>query len=234
MTFSNPLFDSNDDFTFSDDKSLSDEDVPEENVKIYSNPLFEFKNEYISSDVNPLFDEVLENIRVVRTLHCLSNLDESALLVTPLSDFNEDECSDPGGDVDEIEFLLRRDPSTPKMSVVSILEGFTDESHLEENDDLIFIEFFFLILPHMVGIVFSSLSPPGVRDIIFDHTGLAPRLFIFLTLNSPVAYEYSDGRLPPDYEVSRARRFCPLVSLEALILRLLLYWEANPISLLID
>ncbi|GJT55191.1 hypothetical protein Tco_0990245 [Tanacetum coccineum] len=57
VTFSNPLFDSNDDFTSSDDESLSDEDVPEENVKIYSNPLFEFDDEYISSDVNPLFDE---------------------------------------------------------------------------------------------------------------------------------------------------------------------------------
>ncbi|GKF46217.1 hypothetical protein Tco_0136019, partial [Tanacetum coccineum] len=61
MTFSNPLFDSND-FTSSDDKSLSDEDVPEDNVKIYSNPLFEYDDEYISSDVNPLFDEVLEDI----------------------------------------------------------------------------------------------------------------------------------------------------------------------------
>ncbi|GKF01743.1 hypothetical protein Tco_0028666, partial [Tanacetum coccineum] len=54
ITFSNPLFDSND-FTSSDNKSLSDEDVPED-VKIYSNPLFEFDDEYISSDVNPLFD----------------------------------------------------------------------------------------------------------------------------------------------------------------------------------
>nr|GEU96757.1 hypothetical protein [Tanacetum cinerariifolium] len=44
------------------DESLFDEDVPEENVKIYSNPLFEFDDEYISSDVNPLFDEVLEDI----------------------------------------------------------------------------------------------------------------------------------------------------------------------------
>ncbi|GKG19492.1 hypothetical protein Tco_0376591, partial [Tanacetum coccineum] len=39
MTFSNPLFDSNDDFTSSDDKSLFDDDVQEDNVKIYSNPL---------------------------------------------------------------------------------------------------------------------------------------------------------------------------------------------------
>ncbi|GJR11264.1 hypothetical protein Tco_0793916 [Tanacetum coccineum] len=62
VTFSNPLFDSNDDFISSDDESLSDEDFPEDNVKIYSNPLFEFNDEYISSDVNPLFNEVLEDI----------------------------------------------------------------------------------------------------------------------------------------------------------------------------
>ncbi|GJQ95196.1 hypothetical protein Tco_0006335 [Tanacetum coccineum] len=113
-------------------------DIPEENVKIYSNPLFEFDDEYISSDVNPLFDEVLENIESKDSY--VSNLDEPGLLVIPLSDLNEDECFDPGGDVDEIEFLLRRDPSTPKMSIVSILEGFTDEPPLEENDDLFDLE----------------------------------------------------------------------------------------------
>ncbi|GJZ92749.1 hypothetical protein Tco_0664814 [Tanacetum coccineum] len=37
-TFSNPLFDADDDFSSSDDKSFSDEDVPKE---IYSNPLFD-------------------------------------------------------------------------------------------------------------------------------------------------------------------------------------------------
>ncbi|GKD01188.1 hypothetical protein Tco_1171462, partial [Tanacetum coccineum] len=56
VTFSNPLFDLNDDFTSSDDESLSDKDVLKDNMKIYSNPLFEFDDEYISSDVNPLFD----------------------------------------------------------------------------------------------------------------------------------------------------------------------------------
>nr|GEW03793.1 hypothetical protein [Tanacetum cinerariifolium] len=42
MTFSNPLFNSNDDFISSGDESLSDEDISKDNVKIYSNPLFEF------------------------------------------------------------------------------------------------------------------------------------------------------------------------------------------------
>nr|GEU53484.1 hypothetical protein [Tanacetum cinerariifolium] len=90
MTFSNPLFDSNDDFTSSDDESLSDEDVPEDNVKIYSNPLFEFDDDYISSDVNPLFDEVLEDIEGKVSYD--PNLDEPTLLVTPLAEANEDEC----------------------------------------------------------------------------------------------------------------------------------------------
>nr|GEX83162.1 hypothetical protein [Tanacetum cinerariifolium] len=40
-TFSNPLFDYNDDFTSSDDESLSDEDVPMEDFKVYSNPFFD-------------------------------------------------------------------------------------------------------------------------------------------------------------------------------------------------
>ncbi|GJZ36504.1 hypothetical protein Tco_0582695 [Tanacetum coccineum] len=106
-TFSNLLFDSNDDFTSSDDESLFDEDVPKD-INIES------KDSYVS------------------------NLDEPALLVTPLSDFNEDECFDPGGDVDEIEFLLHRDPS--KISVAYILKGFTDEPPFEENDDLFDLE----------------------------------------------------------------------------------------------
>ncbi|GKG38981.1 hypothetical protein Tco_0460693, partial [Tanacetum coccineum] len=74
VTLSNPLFDANDNFISSDDKSLPEEDVPEENFKIYSNPLFEFDEEYISSDVNPLFNEVLEDIESKDSY--VSNLDE--------------------------------------------------------------------------------------------------------------------------------------------------------------
>ncbi|GJV62565.1 hypothetical protein Tco_1473393 [Tanacetum coccineum] len=77
VTFSNPLFNDNDDFTSSDDESLLEEDVPEENFKIYSNLLFEFDDEYISSDVNPLFNKVLEDIESEDSY--VSKLDEPAL-----------------------------------------------------------------------------------------------------------------------------------------------------------
>nr|GFB75654.1 hypothetical protein [Tanacetum cinerariifolium] len=47
-TFSNPIFNDNDDFTSSDDESLSNEDVSIEEFKVYSNPLF--NDEEIHSD----------------------------------------------------------------------------------------------------------------------------------------------------------------------------------------
>ncbi|GJS49705.1 hypothetical protein Tco_0599826 [Tanacetum coccineum] len=50
-TFSNPLFDSDDDFSSNDDESFSDEDVPNENFKFYSNPIFD--EEIISSKIKP-------------------------------------------------------------------------------------------------------------------------------------------------------------------------------------
>ncbi|GJU71892.1 reverse transcriptase domain-containing protein [Tanacetum coccineum] len=87
VTLSNPLFNSNDDFTSSDDESLPDEDVPKDNLKIYSDPLFEFGDEYISREVNPLFNEELEDIE--RNESCFSNLDDPDLSVTPLSDTNQ-------------------------------------------------------------------------------------------------------------------------------------------------
>ncbi|GJW47653.1 hypothetical protein Tco_0079299 [Tanacetum coccineum] len=60
-TFSNPLFDSNDDFTSSDDESLSDEDVPKENFKIYSNPLFN-DEEIISPKIDPHYFNAESNL----------------------------------------------------------------------------------------------------------------------------------------------------------------------------
>ncbi|GJR14965.1 hypothetical protein Tco_0797617 [Tanacetum coccineum] len=127
-------------------KSLSDEDVPEDNVKIYSNPLFEYDDEYISSDVNPLFDEVLEDIESKDSY--VSNLDEQALLVTPLSDTNEDECFDPGGVIDEIDAFLDIDIST------DLEDGYHDS-----EGDIVYLESL------LINNTIPNLSP----DVFFDH-----------------------------------------------------------------
>nr|GEU62466.1 hypothetical protein [Tanacetum cinerariifolium] len=66
-TFSNPLFDCNDVFTSSDDKSLSNEDVPMENFKIYSNPLFD-DEEIISTKIEEADFDLEEEICLVENL----------------------------------------------------------------------------------------------------------------------------------------------------------------------
>ncbi|GJZ26073.1 hypothetical protein Tco_0570326 [Tanacetum coccineum] len=103
---------------------------PRDDSVTFSNPLFEFDVNFNSSDINPLFDEVLD-------IECKdsydSNLDKSTFLVTPLFDSNKDGCLAPE---DDNEILLHHDPSTPLKSVISILEGFINDSPFEENDDL--------------------------------------------------------------------------------------------------
>ncbi|GKE35201.1 hypothetical protein Tco_1454523 [Tanacetum coccineum] len=119
VAFSNPLFDANDDFTSSDDESLPEEDVQEENFKIYLNPLFEFDEEYIST-----------------------------LLLTPLSDANEDECFDPGGDIDKIDAFLDIDVST------DIEDGYHDS-----EGDIIYLESL------LINDTISNLPP----EVFLDH-----------------------------------------------------------------
>nr|GEU48108.1 ribonuclease H-like domain-containing protein [Tanacetum cinerariifolium] len=60
-TFLNPLFDCNDDFTSSDDKSLSNKDVLMEKFKIYLNPLFNDK-EIISNKIDPNYFNAESNL----------------------------------------------------------------------------------------------------------------------------------------------------------------------------
>nr|GEU84417.1 hypothetical protein [Tanacetum cinerariifolium] len=70
-TFSNHLFDDNDDFTSNDDESLPDEDVPTQEFKIYSNPLYD--DEEINSDeIDPhcfnAESDLIESLRNRNTL----------------------------------------------------------------------------------------------------------------------------------------------------------------------
>ncbi|GJX31616.1 hypothetical protein Tco_0241471 [Tanacetum coccineum] len=151
VIFSNPLFDSNEDFTFSDDESLSEEDVPKETFKIYSNPLFEFDDDFTSSDVNPLFNEVLEDVESKDSFD--SKLAEPTLLISPFSDSNKDECFDPGGD--EIDAFLDLDIST------EIENDFHDS-----EGDIIFLEKLLInnTFPNLPSEVFLDHDPRSLKD----------------------------------------------------------------------
>nr|GFB99173.1 hypothetical protein [Tanacetum cinerariifolium] len=146
-------FVSNNDLTSSDEESLSDEDVLKDNVKINSNPLCEFNDKYISSYVNALFDEVLENIEIKDSYD--SNLEELDLLFTPLFDANEDECFDPGGDIDEIDVFLDDDVST----------DIEDDYHDSEGD-IIYLESLLLndTIFNLPPKVFLDHDPRSFKD----------------------------------------------------------------------
>ncbi|GKB20796.1 hypothetical protein Tco_0854719 [Tanacetum coccineum] len=104
--FSNHLFDSNDDYTSSDDESFSEEDVPVENFKIYSNPFLEFDEEIFSSEINPLYNEVLED-------------PDSIPLGNENDHFNAES--------DLIESLLNKDTVITFPKIDFLLEEFTGE-----------------------------------------------------------------------------------------------------------
>nr|GEU86521.1 hypothetical protein [Tanacetum cinerariifolium] len=181
VTFSNPLFNSNDDFISIDDESLSDEDVPEDKVKNYSYPPFELDDEYIFSDVNPLFDEVLENIESKDSYD--SNLDEPDLLVTPLSDASKDECFDSGGNVDEIN---------------DFKDGYYDsEGDILYLDSLLSDD----TTPNLPSEVFLDRDLRSLSDAPIDNLMFEDKNF---DLEICVKFFYNDC---PDLEASRSRGF---------------------------
>ncbi|GJU88552.1 hypothetical protein Tco_1300975 [Tanacetum coccineum] len=119
MNFSNPLFDSNEILPLVMTSHYPMRTFQKIMLNFYSEPLFKFNDEYTLSDVNPLLMRCLETHR--RTDLMFSNLDEQALLVTPLSDVNKDECFNPGGDIDEIDAFLDMDISTDRILKMIIM-----------------------------------------------------------------------------------------------------------------
>ncbi|GKF17436.1 hypothetical protein Tco_0062354 [Tanacetum coccineum] len=153
-----PIPKESEDSSGSDSESVlpsSDDFSPifEEKSVTFSNPLFEFDDEYIFNDVNPVFDEVLENIESKD--YYVSNLDELALLVIPLSDANEDECFDPGGKINEIDAFLDMDISTD-----------IENNYHDSEGDIIYHESLLIndIIPNLPHEVFLDHDPRSLKD----------------------------------------------------------------------
>ncbi|GKA17083.1 hypothetical protein Tco_0696920 [Tanacetum coccineum] len=126
-TFSNPHFDSNNDFTSSDDESLTNEDVPIENFKIYSNPLFD-NEEIISTKIEPHYfnaeSDLIESLlnRDISTIDLFLAFDDSM----PPGIENDD--YDLEGDIRFLEELLSNDSPLLTENESSNLDHFNDPS----------------------------------------------------------------------------------------------------------
>nr|GEY77409.1 hypothetical protein [Tanacetum cinerariifolium] len=90
---------------------------------------------------------------------------------------------------DDIELLLHHDSSTPKISVVSILEEFTNEPPLEENDDLFDLE---SKKNEWKKILYDApINDLMSEDKIFDPGGDIDKLDAFLEID--VSTDIKDG-----------------------------------------
>ncbi|GKA50185.1 hypothetical protein Tco_0743258 [Tanacetum coccineum] len=182
-TFSNPLFDSNDDFSSSDDESLSNEDVSKENFKIYSNPLCD--NEEI---IFPKID--------THSFNAESNLIDSML--------NRDTNISPKIDCLLEEFsgeLAHIDPIPPGIEKadfdleeeIRLVENLSYDNSSPRPPEELNLE--------IADTIFESLSPPLIP--VEDSDSRMEEIDLFLN---------SDDSMPPgiendDYDSERDIRF---------------------------
>nr|GEW48682.1 hypothetical protein [Tanacetum cinerariifolium] len=179
-TFSNPLFDSYDDSTSSDNESFSDEDVPKENFKIYLNPLFD--EEIISTKIDPHHFNAESDL-----IQSLLNRDTS-IVFSPKFDslleefFGElahidlispeiDEANfDPEEEIHLVEKLLY-DNSSPRppeelnsKNSDDVIESFSPSSIPVEGSDSLMKEVDIFLAP-------DDSIPPGIENDDYDSEG---------------------------------------------------------------
>ncbi|GJY80942.1 hypothetical protein Tco_0493693 [Tanacetum coccineum] len=157
--------DSECDFPFCDDSFPLD--ILGGNSMTFSNPLFDSNDDFTSSDDESLLEE--DDIESKDSY--VSNLDEQALLVTHLSELNEDECFDPGGD--EIEACLTSDSIPPEI----------DDADFNPEGDILLLEKLLsddtsssLPLKELyfedLKVIKSSIdTPPDFKDDYYDSKG---------------------------------------------------------------
>ncbi|GJX33643.1 hypothetical protein Tco_0243498 [Tanacetum coccineum] len=111
-TFSNPLFDSNDDFS-SDDESLSEEEIQKDEFKYFSNPLYDLDDEIITNE------KILPNQK---------DLD----VVIPIPPGIDERCFNAESDL--LESLLNRDSPIESTKIDSIFDEFSLPRPPEESN----------------------------------------------------------------------------------------------------
>nr|GEV18871.1 hypothetical protein [Tanacetum cinerariifolium] len=150
-TFSNPLFYCNDNFTSSDDKSLSNEDVLMENFKIYSNPLFD-DEEIISTKIDLHYFNAESNF-----LESLLNRD--TLIDSSLKfDYLLEEFSGELAHIDPIPPGIKEDDFDLEEAIYLSLSPSPipiedNDSHMEEID---------------LFLAMDELMPPGIENDDYD------------------------------------------------------------------
>ncbi|GJX73620.1 hypothetical protein Tco_0312215 [Tanacetum coccineum] len=190
-TFSNSLFDADDDFSSSDDESFSDKDVPKE---IYSNPLFDEK--IISTKIDPHHfnaeSDLIESLLNRDTLIISSPKFDSILEefsgelahIELISPENDEADFDPEEEIRLVEILLY-DNSSPRPQEEfnsensdAVIESFSPSPIPVEDSDSLMEEIDLFLTP-------GDSMPPGIENDNYDSEGDILFLEELLSNDSP-------------------------------------------------
>ncbi|GJV70458.1 hypothetical protein Tco_1490453 [Tanacetum coccineum] len=214
-TFSNPLFDSNDDLISSDDESLSDEDVSMENFKIYSNPLFD-DEEIISPKIDPdyfnaesnLIESLLNRDIMIDSLpkfdYLLEEFSGELAHIDPIPPGIEKADFDLEEEIRLIKNLLYdnsspRSPEELNLEIAdTILKSLSPSPILVEDSDS-YMEEIDLFL------TINDSMPPGIEDDEYDSEGDIRFLEELLNNDSLLLLENKSSNLDHFNDLSPSR-----------------------------
>ncbi|GJW39316.1 hypothetical protein Tco_0065161 [Tanacetum coccineum] len=229
LTFSNPLFDIDEDFT-SSDESFSEKDVPMEIFKFFSNPLFDLDED--ATKVNLIQNEVLESITSIPlgidSFYAESNLieslpnrntsiDSSSKIDSLLDEFAgelthlksippgiDDDNLDPEGEIHPVERLLYDNSSLrpPKDSNSDVSDAITESfspSPIPVEDNDSLMEEFDLFLTP------NDSMPPSIETDHYDSEGDILFFEELLTNDSFSLPEHESFHFESDYDSSSPR-----------------------------
>ncbi|GJV15348.1 hypothetical protein Tco_1360671 [Tanacetum coccineum] len=178
-TFSNPLFDSYNNSTSSDDESFSDEDIPKENFKIYSNPLFDEEIIFIKIDPHhfnaesDLIESLLNKDTVITSSKIDFLLEEftgELAFINPIPPVIAEPNFDPKEAIRLIKKLLY-DNSSPRPpeelnSKISdaIIKSFSPSPIPVDDNDSLMEEIDIFLVP-------DDSIPPGIGNDDYDSEG---------------------------------------------------------------
>ncbi|GJT54872.1 hypothetical protein Tco_0989926 [Tanacetum coccineum] len=227
-TFSNPLFDPNDDFS-SDDESLSEEEIQKDEFKYFSNPLYDLDDEIITSEKILPNQKDLDIVILIppgideRRFNAESDLLESLLNCdSPIDSTKIDFIFD--------EFSLPRPPEIPSsqsfsqipMEEIDLFLDNSIPSGIDNDDDS---EGDILPLEELLDNVLSPL--PESDDFTVDVEPVAAMMNDFDVLNNDEPFDPGGGENVVFLNVEEddsftftIRTFLPFVT----------YPEASPLS----
>nr|GEW44822.1 hypothetical protein [Tanacetum cinerariifolium] len=205
-TISNPLFQDNDDLDSSDDESLSDEDVPAKEFKIYSNSLFD-EDEINFDKLDPhcfnVESDFVESLLNRDTFIDFSSKFDFAGELThikpeiPKSDFDFEEeiliesipllpipVQDGNSQQEEIDIVIKTKDVLP-LSV---------ENDNDDYDPLLREAYLFL---------FDNSIPPGIENVVDDPEGDIRFLEELLIDDSILSHESFDSNFEENPLISR-------------------------------